>query len=84
QQVEKGAISLDAPVAQYLPGLIPGRLGQQITVRMLLNHTSGIGDYVLTAFPSLKELSPTSLDEFRYRDVTPEQLIKWGLRAPRT
>ncbi|GAA1784539.1 serine hydrolase domain-containing protein [Actinomadura chokoriensis] len=84
QQVEKGAVSLDAPVAHYLPGLIPGRLGRQITVRMLLNHTSGIGDYVLTAFPSLKELSPTSLDEFRYRDVTPEQLIKWGLRAPRT
>ncbi|NVI89718.1 beta-lactamase family protein [Actinomadura sp. BRA 177] len=84
QQVEQGHISLDASVAQYLPGLIPGRLGQQITVRMLLNHTSGIGDYVVTAFPSLKELSPQSLDEFRFRNVPPEQLIQWGLSAPRT
>ncbi|CND81724.1 serine-type D-Ala-D-Ala carboxypeptidase [Mycobacterium tuberculosis] len=84
QQVEKGAISLDAPVDQYLPGLVRGRLGRQITVRMLLNHTSGIGDYVLAAFPSLKELSPASLDEFRRRDVAPEQLIAWGLSAPRT
>ncbi|WP_396452878.1 serine hydrolase domain-containing protein [Actinomadura sp.] len=84
QQVEKGQISLDASVSQYLPGLIPGRLGQQITVRMLLNHTSGIGDYVITAFPSLKELSPKSLDEFRFRGVPPERLIQWGLSAPRT
>lgn len=51
---------------------------------MLLNHTSGIGDYVGTAFPSFMELSPASLDEFRFRGVRPEQLVKWGLQAPRT
>ncbi|NDU75947.1 serine hydrolase [Actinomadura sp. DSM 109109] len=84
QQVERGRIELDAPVDRYLPGVIPGRYGQQTTVRMLLAHTSGIGDYVGEAFPSLRELSADSLDEYRYRDVRPAQLIAWGLRAPRT
>ena len=84
QQVEAGRVGLDAPVGAYLPGLMPGRLGEQVTVRMLLDHTSGIGDYVVTAFPSLRELSPKSLDDFRFRDVPPEQLVKWGLSAPRT
>lgn len=84
QQVEKGRISLDAPVGQYAPDLVPGPRGQQITVRMLLNHTSGIGDYIGAAFPSFMELSPKSLDDFRFRDVRPEQLIKWGLQAPST
>ncbi|WP_021595111.1 serine hydrolase domain-containing protein [Actinomadura welshii] len=84
QQVERGRVSLDAPIAWYAPDLVPGPLGRQITVRMLLNHTSGIGDYVGTAFPSFMELSPASLDEFRFRDVRPERLVKWGLQAPRT
>ncbi|WP_433476918.1 serine hydrolase domain-containing protein [Spirillospora sp. CA-142024] len=84
QQVEKGYIGLDTPVGRYLPGLLPGSYGDQTTVRMLLDHTSGIGDYIAGAFPSLQELSPESLDESRFRNVRPEQLIKWGLRAPRT
>ncbi|WP_141578434.1 serine hydrolase [Actinomadura sp. WMMA1423] len=84
QQVELGRVDLDAPVARYLPGVLPGRLGDQTTVRMLLGHTSGIGDYVFAAFPSLRELSPDSLDEFRFRRVGPAQLIAWGLKAPRT
>ena len=84
QQVEKERIDLDAPVNRYLPGLIPGEPGEQTTVRMLLNHTSGIGDYIASAFPSLTELSPESLDARRFRRLPPEQLVKWGLKAPRT
>ncbi|TDC87452.1 class A beta-lactamase-related serine hydrolase [Actinomadura sp. 7K507] len=84
QQVEEGRIALDTPVGRYLPGLVPGELGEQTTVRMLLNHTSGIGDYIAAAFPSLGELSPESLDEHRFRDVPPEQLVSWGLQAQRT
>lgn len=41
---EEGKIDLDAPVATYLPGLIAYE--QATTVRMLLNHTSGIYDYL--------------------------------------
>lgn len=84
QQVERGRVDLDAPVGRYLPGLIPGRYGEQTTVRMVLDHTSGIGDYVASAFPSLRELSADSLDEYRFRDVRPAQLVAWGLGAPRT
>lgn len=43
QLVEAGAISLDAPVALYLPKFMNGSVAaRRMTVRMLLNHTSGI------------------------------------------
>lgn len=41
QQVDKGKINLDAPVAQYLPGFT-GAGKNKVTVRMLLTHTSGL------------------------------------------
>ncbi|MFI2641474.1 serine hydrolase domain-containing protein [Streptomyces sp. NPDC018610] len=84
QQVELGRIRLDAPIGDYLPDLIPGQRGRQITVRMLLNHTSGIGDYVVGAFPSLAQGSTASLDEERFRSVRPEELVRIGLAAPAT
>jgi len=37
--VQDGKMDLDAPVSRYLPDLVSG---DEITVRMLLNHTSGI------------------------------------------
>lgn len=40
QLVAEGRLGLDAPVARYLPGLLHD--GAQITVRQLLNHTSGL------------------------------------------
>ncbi|MFE3906378.1 serine hydrolase domain-containing protein [Streptomyces sp. NPDC059153] len=47
QLVGQGKISLDAPVDTYLPGLMRGRGidGRHITVRQLLQHTSGLPDY---------------------------------------
>ncbi|MEU2269685.1 serine hydrolase domain-containing protein [Streptomyces olindensis] len=84
QQAERGRIRLDAPVADYLPDLIPGERGREITVRMLLNHTSGIGDHVIPAFPSLLQNSPASLDEERFRSIPPEELVRLGLAAPAT
>ncbi|KOV56875.1 serine hydrolase domain-containing protein [Streptomyces sp. MMG1121] len=84
QQVERGRIRLDAPIGDYLPALVPGERGREITVRMLLNHTSGIGDYVLGAFPSLMQGSTASLDEDRFRSIAPEELVRLGLAAPAT
>ncbi|MBX6767158.1 MAG: beta-lactamase family protein [Actinomadura rubrobrunea] len=84
QQVERGRIRLDAPIGDYLPDDVPGERGRRITVRMLLNHTSGIADYIGSAFPSLQEPSADSLDENRLRKLKPRQLIKWGLEAPPT
>jgi len=43
QLVGEGKLSLDDTVERRLPGLIPN--GRDITVRQLLNHTSGLYDY---------------------------------------
>lgn len=47
QLQEQGLIDLDKTIGHYLPAPIVKRiaLGDEITVRMLLNHTSGIFDY---------------------------------------
>jgi D-alanyl-D-alanine carboxypeptidase len=43
QFVDEGRIALDAPIAQYLPGVFTGNYdGDVITVRQLLQHTSGM------------------------------------------
>jgi D-alanyl-D-alanine carboxypeptidase len=47
QLVGEGKIDLDAPIEHYLPNLVRGdRIdGHKITVRQLLQHTSGLPDY---------------------------------------
>ncbi|MCT4351987.1 beta-lactamase family protein [Streptomyces sp. Je 1-79] len=82
QQAEAGRIDLDAPVGRYVPDLVPGERGRLVTVRMLLNHTSGIADYVLPAFPGILENPGKALDENRLRRIAPEELVRLGLAAP--
>jgi D-alanyl-D-alanine carboxypeptidase len=41
---DDGVLSLDDPVEHWLPGVVPA--GDQITLRMLLSHTSGLADLV--------------------------------------
>ncbi|MFC4006036.1 serine hydrolase domain-containing protein [Nonomuraea purpurea] len=84
QQVANGKVELDAPVGRYVPDLLPGERGQQITVRMLLNHTSHIADYIPSAFPSLLEPSGKSLDDNRFRTFAASDLVKMGVDAPAT
>jgi D-alanyl-D-alanine carboxypeptidase len=43
QLVAEGRLRLDDTVERWLPGLVPG--GAEITIRQLLDHTSGIFDY---------------------------------------
>ncbi len=79
QLVGERRVRLDAPIARYLPRLLPGELGRRVTVRMLLNHTSGIGDYdtaLVTDAPSIEAL--------RVRTVAPRELVRIGLAQPRT
>ncbi|MBF4138118.1 beta-lactamase family protein [Streptomyces albidoflavus] len=47
QLVDENKISLDAAIADYLPGVITGNGydGTRITVRQLLQHTSGLAAY---------------------------------------
>jgi D-alanyl-D-alanine carboxypeptidase len=44
QLVGEGRLSLDDTVERWLPGVVPA--GNGITVRQLLNHTSGVFDYL--------------------------------------
>ncbi|MFH8383799.1 serine hydrolase domain-containing protein [Kitasatospora sp. NPDC018058] len=88
RQVEQGRIALDAPIGDQLPHLVPGERGHRVTVRMLLNNTSGMADYLPYAFPSLRnfpsvpDISAESLDDNRYRRFDPVELIELGLAAP--
>ncbi|WP_406151923.1 serine hydrolase domain-containing protein [Streptomyces sp. NBC_01012] len=88
RQVEGGRIALDAPIGQYLPELVPGERGDAITVRMLLNHTSGLAEYLPYAYPSLKgfpvvaDTRPDSLDDHRFTRFDPVELIEMGVTAP--
>ncbi|MFI0733681.1 serine hydrolase domain-containing protein [Streptomyces sp. NPDC021225] len=88
QQVESGHIGLDTPIGRYLPKLVPGERGDAITVRMLMNHTSGLAEYLPYAYPSLKaypvlaDTGPQSLDDHRLTRFDPTELIEMGVTAP--
>ncbi|MFE7335938.1 serine hydrolase domain-containing protein [Streptomyces griseus] len=88
QQVEAGRIGLDTPIGRYLPKLVPGERGDAITVRMLINHTSGLAEYLPYAYPSFKGLpavadtDPRSLDDHRFTRFDPVELIGLGVAAP--
>ncbi|MFF0482776.1 serine hydrolase domain-containing protein [Streptomyces sp. NPDC004435] len=88
QQAEAGRIGLDTPIGHYLPELVPGERGRAITVRMLVNHTSGLAEYLpyaypsLKAFPALAETRPESLDDHRFTRFDHAALIGMGLAAP--
>lgn len=46
--VAEGKVDLDAPIERYLPGVVQGNGndGSRITVRQVLQHTSGVPDYL--------------------------------------
>ena len=84
QQVAAGRIDLDAPIGRYLPALVPGERGRTVTVRMLLNHTSGINDYDDAVFGSLARGSLADLERYRFHTFRPEDLVRVALKRPPT
>lgn len=83
QLVEAGKLELDDPVGDHLPRLLPGERGQQITVEMLLDHTSGINNYTDAIFPDI-ETSLDKVEQYRYRTWKPEKLARIGLNMEPT
>ncbi|HEX8344375.1 MAG TPA: serine hydrolase domain-containing protein [Actinoplanes sp.] len=79
QLVGERRIRLDAPIGRYLPGVVPGTTGRQVTVRMLLNHTSGIGNYTDQVMGSADAIIHASTHTF-----TKRQLARIGLAMPPT
>ena len=55
QLVEEGRFALDDPITKLLPDQVTGKFANsdRITVRMLLNHTSGLPDFMNVAGPEL-------------------------------
>lgn len=78
QLVAEHRLSLEAPVDRYLPGLIQGdgHDGRLITVRQLLQHTSGLPDY-------LDAPEWEHLERLRYRHFEPRDLVTRALELPR-
>lgn len=76
QLASDGGLSLDDTVERWLPGVVSGNGndGRAITIRQLLQHTSGIHD----DYPDY-----TSAEDFyqhRYDTYTPEQIVARAMR----
>ncbi|WP_406096361.1 serine hydrolase domain-containing protein [Kitasatospora purpeofusca] len=83
QLVGEGRLRLDDPVGRHLPGVVPN--GAAITVRQLLNHTSGLFNYTEdTRFlvTNEAELEDYAYGTWRYRDYRPEQLAAVSAEHP--
>jgi CubicO group peptidase (beta-lactamase class C family) len=62
QQVERGKLSLDDDISKYIPEF--PLQGHHVTIRQLLNHTSGIVDYHYLGDPiEATSRQPKALDE---------------------
>ncbi|MFI6024680.1 serine hydrolase domain-containing protein [Amycolatopsis magusensis] len=84
QLVAEGKVGLDSPAADYLPGF---GLDRRITVRMLLQHTSGVfnhtGQYYPdgTYVPGIAWSGKEWVDN-RFRTHRPEDLVRLSLSQP--
>lgn len=74
QLVGEGKVELDKPINHYLPGAIKD---DRITVRQLLNHTSGLANY--TNYMGLDKF-----EEQRHRYFEPRELLDIGNAHPVT
>ncbi|MDP9869514.1 MULTISPECIES: serine hydrolase domain-containing protein [Streptosporangium] len=73
QLVAEGTVSLDDTVEKWLPGVVGGNGndGREITIRRLLDNTSGIFDY-------LQDQAAVN----RYDYPTPRQLVQIAMSRP--
>ena len=78
QMVQEGKVGLDEPIETYLPGLIKGEGidASRITVRQLLQHTSGLPEHTDTV--------PGRSDIFQIKDhyAQPRDLLDTALSKP--
>ena len=76
QLAGEGRLGLDDTVERWLPGLVPG--GERITVRQLLNHTSGLFNYT-----DDEQVLEGMLSD-RRRAWSPRELVAIGTAHPPT
>ncbi|WP_406229450.1 serine hydrolase domain-containing protein [Nocardia sp. NBC_01009] len=84
QLVAEGKIALDTPAADYLPEF---GLDQRITVRMLLQHTSGVFNFTGEYYPDGTVAagivwSGKEWVDNRFKTYRPEELVRLALSKP--
>ncbi len=80
QLVGEGRLSLDDTVEKWLPGVVKGNGhdGSRISVRQLLNHTSGIFNFTEDPQVVANLVGPAFL-EHRFDGFRPEQLVRTAM-----
>jgi len=76
QLVDEQRVRLDDPIERYLPGVVPD--GERITVRQVLDHTSGIYDYAHDPGWSTNRWR----GDDRFRHYEPAQLLEVAFSHP--
>ncbi|MFJ4814280.1 serine hydrolase domain-containing protein [Streptomyces sp. NPDC088801] len=73
----EGKLSLDDTVEEWLPGVVRGNGhdGRRITLRRLLNHTSGIFDYLRDPGFQQKYMTADGFMKHRFDQADPEDLL---------
>jgi len=81
QLAQEGVLRLDDTVDHWLPALVAGNGndGAHITIRQLLQHTSGIYNYLRDLLPAL---TPDSFPQLRLKHYEPEELVAIALQHP--
>ncbi|MFD8377699.1 serine hydrolase domain-containing protein [Streptomyces sp. NPDC059679] len=79
----EGSLSLDDSVEKWLPGVFvhSDYDGRSITLRQLLNHTSGVFD-ILKDQDFVSRYTGAAFLEHRYDSWTPDQLVKIATSHP--
>jgi D-alanyl-D-alanine carboxypeptidase len=79
QLVAEGRLSLDDTVQRWLPGVVTGNgnNGAAVTVRQLLQHTSGIHNY--TDDLAARINSVEEYQKLRFESFTPRQLVAMAM-----
>ncbi|HDR4766567.1 TPA: beta-lactamase family protein [Bacillus cereus] len=75
QLAGENRLNLDDSIEKWLPGVIQGNGydSNQITIRQILNHTSGIADYIKSKDFDMKDTK---------KAYTAEELVKMGISLP--
>ncbi|MDW8807480.1 serine hydrolase [Streptomyces scabiei] len=81
QLVGEGRLSLEDRVERWLPGVVKGNGndGDRISVRQLLQHTSGLPDYIADVVP---ELSAAGYLKHRSTTYTSRQRVAFAMTHP--
>ncbi|WP_433870565.1 serine hydrolase domain-containing protein [Saccharopolyspora sp. CA-218241] len=79
QLVGEGKLSLEDPVAKWLPGVVTGNGndGRAITVRQLLQHTSGLPEFINGMTDMFEQ---EGFLRERFTSFEPEQLVELAMR----